>query len=187
VYLAQDPVVCFAEKMFYIHRQVLSGLDSLHLMPVPVVPPFLQTFVPWDVVLRQAVGNVFDLSVANAPAAGAFPCLLLTPSQDYLHLKDRRADVQASGSNGLRAPSTWAPAPGHVVVLFDDQSGNVASITPYDVEFRLLTPARARFTSHATDPLDYLVGEVRVLSTGVVPGSTALRGFGAWCEVSFNH
>src|SRR6476619_6976223 len=52
VYLAEDPLACLAEKMFYFHREVLTGLDSLHLMPGPVVPPFLQTFVLWDVVLR---------------------------------------------------------------------------------------------------------------------------------------
>src|SRR5262245_6772918 len=141
VYLAEDLVACLAEKMFYFHREVLTGLDSLHVMPAPVVPPFLQTFVLWDVVLRDPVANVFDLTVANAPAASVFPGLLLNPSQDYMHLKDRRADIQAAGYNGLRAPSTRATAPGNMVVLFDDQSGNLASITPYDVEFRLLTPA----------------------------------------------
>jgi hypothetical protein len=135
VYLAEDVPVCLAEKMFYFHREVLTGLDSLHLPLAPVVPPFLQTFVLWDVVLRNPVANAFDLTVATAPAAGVFPSLMLNPSQDYWHLKDRRADIQASGYLGLRAPSTRVTAPGNMLVLFADQSGNVASITPYDQTF----------------------------------------------------
>src|SRR5262245_55458215 len=59
VYLAEDPLTCFAEKMFYFHREVLTGLDSLHLMPALSVPPFLQTFVLWNVVFRNPVVNVF--------------------------------------------------------------------------------------------------------------------------------
>src|SRR5438876_4752211 len=86
VYLTEDPLTCFAEKMFYFHREVLTGLDNLHLMPAPLAPPFLQTFVLWDVMLRNPVANVFDLSVANAAAVGVFPALLLNPSQDYRHL-----------------------------------------------------------------------------------------------------
>jgi hypothetical protein len=161
VYLAENVPVCLAEKMFYFHREVLTALDSLHLPLAPMVPPFQQTFVLWDVVLHNPIANVFDLTVANAPAASVFPCLLLNPSQDYWHLKDRRADIQTSGYRGLRGPSTRATLPGNMVVLFDDQSGNVASITPYDAEFRLLTPAATPFASHATDRLDYLTGEVR--------------------------
>jgi len=89
VYLTEDVPTCLAEKMFYFHREVLTGLDSLHLVPLgPVVPPFQQTFVLWDVVLRNSVADVFDLTVASAPTAGVFPCLLLNPSQDYWHLKD---------------------------------------------------------------------------------------------------
>lgn len=119
----------------------------------------------WGVTFRAPVANVFDLSVANAPAAGVFPCLLLNPSQDYRHLKDRRAAIQAAGYNGLRAPSTRDVGGGSMTVLFDDQSRNVGAITPYEVEFRLITPARhptAASISHATDRLDYLAGEVRV-------------------------
>src|SRR5262249_20639473 len=150
-----------------------------------VVPSFLQPFVLWDVVFRNPVANVFDLSVANAVAASVFPGLLLNPSQDYWHLKDRRAAIQTVGYRGLRAPSTRTPAAGNMVVLFDDQSGNVASITPYEVEFRLITPAGTPFTSHATDQLNYLAGEIRVLAPSPAPLPAALSGFAAWSVVTF--
>src|SRR5215471_11961134 len=45
VYLADTPLTCFAERMFYFHREVLTGLDSLHLAAIPIVPPFHQKFV----------------------------------------------------------------------------------------------------------------------------------------------
>jgi hypothetical protein len=187
VYLAEEPLTCFAEKMFYFHREVLTALDSLHRASAPLVPPFLQPFVLWDVVFRDPLANVLDLSVANAPAAGVFPALLLNPSQDYGHLKERRAAIQAAGYSGLWAPSTRATTPGSLLVLFDDQSGNVASITPYEVEFRLITPTGAPFLSHVTDQFDYLAGEVRILSAGRGSLPAALRGFGSWSLVSFCH
>jgi len=74
-----------------------------------------------------------------------------------------------------------------MIVLFDDQSGNLASITPYDIEFRLLAPGGAPFTSQATDQLDYLRGEVRVLPTGAVPLPPALAAYSGWSIASFNH
>lgn len=188
VYLADTPLTCFAERMFYFHREVLTGLDGLHLFPVAGVPPFLQGFVLWDVVFRAAVGNVFDLSVANAPAAGVFACLLMNPSQDYRHLKDRRAAIQAAGYRGLEAPSTRSTTPGNMVVLFDDQSRNIASITPYGAEFRLTTPAGLPFASHATDQLDYLAGEVRIVTpSGSAPLPAAIATFSTWQRVGFNH
>ncbi len=72
-----------------------------------------------------------------------------------------------------------------MVVLFDDQSGNVASITPYQVEFRLVTPAGMPFVTHATDQLDYLSGEIRLVAPGPLPA--ALSGFAGWSAVAFNH
>jgi hypothetical protein len=191
VYVADTPVTCFAEKMFYFHREVLTAIDSLHLAAAPIVPPFQQRFVLWDVTFRTSVANVFDLSVANAPAAGVFPCLLLNPSQDYRHLKDRRAAIQAAGYNGLRAPSTRNAGGSTMTVLFDDQSRNVGRMIPYEVDFRLITPSRRptnAFASHATDLLDYLAGEVRVIAPP--PPSTlpaSLRAFSAWTLVSFSH
>jgi hypothetical protein len=143
------------------------------------------------VVLRNPVTNVFDLSIANAPAAGVFPCLMLNPSQDYHHLKDRRADMQAGGYRGLRAPATRVVGGGNMVVLFDDQSKNLQAITPHEVEFRLITPGappRAPFASHVTNLLDYLAGEVRVVAPPAPAAlPPALVPFAAWTLVPFNH
>jgi hypothetical protein len=146
--------------------------------------------VLWDVTFKKPVANVCDLSVTNSPAAGVFPCLLLNPSQDYRHLKDQRADIEATipRYNGLRAPSTRDVGGGNMTVLFDDQSKNVATITPYDVEVRLITPSRVPFFSHTTDQLDYLAGEVRVLrppSPATLPA--ALGKFSSWTPLSFIH
>jgi len=191
VYLADTPLTCFAERMFYFHREVLTGLDGLHLLPVSVVPPFLQIFVLWDVVFRTAVANVCDLSLANALAASVFPCLLMNPSQDYRHLKERRAAIEAAGFRGLQAPSTRSPSltPGNMVVLFDDQTKNVASITPYNVASRLITQAPVvPFADYATDRLDYLAGEVRVVEPpGPAPLPTKIALFSTWQRVEFNH
>jgi hypothetical protein len=120
-----------------------------------------------------------------------FPCLLLNPSQDYRHLKDRRAAIQAAGSNGLRAPSMRVIGGGTMTVLFDDQSKNIGRITPYEVEFRPVTPAphpTVAFTSHATDLLDYVAGEVRVIAPPPPAALPApLLAFSAWTLVPFNH
>lgn len=191
VYLAEDVETCLAEKMFYFQREILTALDSLHLPFSPGMPPFSQKLVLWDVVLKSPVANVFDLTMATAPGAAVFPCLVLNPSQDYHHLKDRRADIQSSGYQGLRAPSTRVVGPGSMIVLFDDQSKNLRVITPYEVEFRLITPGglpRAAFTSLVTDRLDYLAGEIRIIPPGghgALPA--ALAPYVMWTVVPFNH
>ena len=186
VYLTEDPATCIAEKLFYFQREVLTALDVLHLPLSPGVPGFSQRFVIWDLVLRTSVANVCDLST-HAAAAGAFPSLLLNPSQDYYHLKDRRADIQASGYRGLRAPSTRVVGTGNMIVLFDDQSKNVRKIKPYEIEIRLIIPVHppaVPFVSHITDRLDYLACEVRIVSK---PLPAALKPFAAWTIVPFHH
>jgi hypothetical protein len=42
VYLAESLESCFAERMFYFQREVLTAMDRLHL--TGVLPPFVQTF-----------------------------------------------------------------------------------------------------------------------------------------------
>ena len=58
--------------MFYFHREVLTGLDSLHLAVAAVVPPFLQCFVIWDVMLRNPVADS-STSRRERPRGGGLP------------------------------------------------------------------------------------------------------------------
>jgi hypothetical protein len=188
VYLAEDLHTCFAEKMFYFHREVLTAIDSSHI--TGVFPPFQQRYVLWEVMFQNPVPDVFELSLANASAVGVFPSLLLNPSQDYHHLKDRRAAIEHNGYKGLRAPSSRAWGPGHMVVLFEDQSKNVQRITPFEVAFRLITsgPSPSPFTNHAADLLDFTAGEVQLTPHPVAGNPQAGIGpYQAWAQVEFNH
>ena len=109
---------------------------------------------------------------------------MLNPSQDYHHLKDRRADVQAAGYRGLRAPATRVAGGGNMVVLFNDESGNVQSITPYTVEFPLVTagPPAVPFTNHATEILDFTAGEVKLTGTPL-----GIAAYASWHRIEFHH
>ncbi len=186
-YLAEDLETCLAERMFYFHREILVALDSSHI--TGVLPPFQQRFILWEVQLQNPVQDVFELSVANASAMQVFPTLMLNPSQDYHHLKDRRAVIQSNGYNGLRAPSTRVRGTGHMIVLFHDQSRNLQSITPFEVEFRLMTFGLppAPFVNHAIDILDFLGGEARILSPSGGGLPPALAAYQNWTRVEFNH
>ncbi len=186
VYLTEDPPTCLAEKAFYFQKELLITLDALHLPPAPPLPAFHQRFVLWDIVCKTAISSVFPLTVGNAPTAGAFPCLLLNPSQDYWHLKQRRADIEAAGYNGLQAPSTRVIRAGNLVVLFHDQSGNLSSITPYEVEFRLLQLGGAPFALHTTQQLDYWTVEVKVNPPvgGALPAT--LAHYSVWRRVTIH-
>ena len=104
VYLAEDPATCFAEKMFYFQREVIAALDISHLSGC--FPAFQESLVLWEILFRKVIPNVFDLSLANASAMNVYPSLMLNPSRDYEHLKDRRAAIQSNGYQGLRAPSS---------------------------------------------------------------------------------
>jgi hypothetical protein len=129
--------------------------------------------------------DVADLTVASAPHFGVFPALMTNPSQDYLHMKDRRNHIQALNYNGLRAPSSRSTGGGHICAIFSDQSANVASITPADIELRLIQPpgSGGPFTIHATQELDFEACEVLGLAAGTIPAST----HSSWRKVDFNH
>ena len=157
VYFTEDLITCLAEKMFYFHREVLRGLDLSHILGV--IPPFQQTFVLWEVVLTSPVPNVADLtSFPQFTYFSMFPTLPLNPSQDYDHLKDRRAHIQSLHYDGLRVGSSRDISHGKLVVLFNDQSSNVASITPHDIKFRLTTDPTTpphNFVNHTNQILDF--------------------------------
>jgi RES domain-containing protein len=188
VYLAEDPATCLAERMFYFHREVLSQLDAYHR--TGILPAFQQSRVLWEVRFKKDVPDVFELSLANASAMNSFPTLMLNPSQDYEHLKDRRAAIQSNGYQGLRAPSSRIRETGHMIVLFEDQSKNVHTIIPHEVEFRLITAGDLPepFTNHAVDLLDFTAGEVRVrLASGSQAPHPTLAACQDWTRFEFNH
>jgi hypothetical protein len=188
VYLAEDPETCFAERMYYFHRDFLAQLDDYHIRGL--LPTFQETVDLWEIRLRRDVPDVFELSLANASAMNVFPTLMLNPSRDYNHLKDRRAAIQSNGHQGLRAPSCRIRGTGHMVVLFQDQSKNVQSITLHEVEFRLVTAGDlpAPFTNHAADLLDFTAGEVRVrLASGSQAPHPTLAACQDWTRFEFNH
>jgi hypothetical protein len=78
-----------------------------------------------------------------------------------------------------------------MMVRFNDQGKNLQAITPYEVEFRLIRPGHppaVAFANHATDLLNYLAGEVRVIApTPLAALPPALAALAAWTVVPFNH
>jgi RES domain-containing protein len=78
VYLTEDPATCFAERMFYFHREVLSELDTSHR--TGDLPAFQQKRVLWEIIFRKDVPDVFELSLANASAMNVYPSMMLNPS-----------------------------------------------------------------------------------------------------------
>lgn len=104
VYLADSIPTCFAEKMFYFQREVIRRLDALHLPLSPGVPAFSGTFTLWEIRLKKAIPDVCHLTQTSASAVGVFPPLTVNPSQDYEHLKERRAFLESNGYKGIRAP-----------------------------------------------------------------------------------
>jgi hypothetical protein len=183
VYLADSVQTCLAEKLFYFQRKIVQQLDALHLPLSLGVPAFSGTFTLWDIRLKKPFADVCHLTRASASALGVFPSLMLNPSQDYEHLKDRRSFIENNGYNGIWAPSSRSTTGGEIIVLFDDQSKNV-DLDPYTVEFRLVTrPPVAPFSNHLTELLDFTAGEVRFVG-GKPPG---IAGYANWTPLTFNH
>jgi RES domain-containing protein len=188
VYITEDIVTCLAEKMFYFQRETISKLDIAHHVAA-LFPTFQERFVLWEIEFNKQIDDIMDLNQANASAVGVYPFLMLNPSRDYEHLKARRAHLQGNGYNGLRAPSSRVRPIGNMVVLFDDQSGNVHTITPYEVEFRLITSDNppVAFANHAVQLLDFTAGDVR-LYPPAAPASphAGLATYTGWRRVEFN-
>jgi RES domain-containing protein len=184
VYLTEDVETCFAERMFYFQREILRAID-LHHHSIPI-PSFQHKFVLWEIQLKQNIPDVFDMPRAGALTLySIYPSLVVSPSQDYEHLKDRRALVQSQGYNGLRARSSRAKTGGNLIVLFDDQSPNVQSITPFDVEFRLITKNGTAFFNHTQEELDFTAGEAIINTSPPPTGGGAFSS--NWQKLEFNH
>src|SRR5262249_54674535 len=61
----------------------------------------------WEIQFDYILTDIFDACIPSAPSYFTiFPSLMLNPSQDYIHLKQRRADIESSGYRGLRVPSS---------------------------------------------------------------------------------
>jgi hypothetical protein len=183
IYLTDTIETCLAEKMFYFQRGVIQSLDILHITGPAVVPPFVQKFVFWEVLFKQDITQVCDLSV-HATGFHVMPSLMRNPSQDYWHLKQRRADIEALGYSGIKAPSSRSTSGGHVVALFADQSKNFQGIQPFEAEFRLLRqpPPPGPFINQTTEMLDFFAGEVQI--TGAPSGNT---NYNTFAKVPFHH
>jgi hypothetical protein len=183
VYLTESIGTCLAERMYYFHREYLQALDGLH-GAYGVVPPFLKTFVIWEIEFANSIADVADVNVGNAGHFQMYPAMLRNPSHDYEHLKRARGAVQMQGYEGIRAPSSRCLNQGAALALFNDQSGNLTSITPYRIDFSLVQPNGVAFTNHASQELDFQSGRVQAFGN---PLPAALQPYANPQVVDFNH
>lgn len=182
VYLTEDLETCFAEKMFYFHREVVRGIDLYHKLGA--IPPFEQTFALWEIVFKNSINDVAALTLPGATNFfGVFPSLPLNPSQDYDHLKQKRADIESEGYGGIVVGSSRSTRGGNMVVLFGDQGAKLQSVVPHPVEFRLIDDTGNPFHNHTVQILDFTAGEVRFPSS--IP--TGGAAYGRWERIEFNH
>jgi RES domain-containing protein len=182
VYLTEDVETCLAESVFYFNRKIVESLEELHRNRYHTLPLFEQRFVLWEVIFAAPIPDIFDMSKSGALSSFViFPSLLYNPSQDYLHLKEKRNDIQSIGYKGLRAPSSRTTNGGYMVVSFEDLSGNVYSITPHPLDLRLITLSGASFINHLSDILDFTAAEARIRSTHCPVGGTPY--FNRWQKV----
>lgn len=190
VYLAESIECCLAERLFYFQREYLKSLDAFHihyrLGMATMAPPFQRSLTIWEVQFGQSVSDIADLNSSTAGYFGVYPAMMGNPSQDYEHLKDRRAHIKANGYHGLRAPSSRSRQGGWTLALFDDQSTNVASIAPANLEIRLIQPNGMPFKNQAMDELDYEACQVRIAAAST-PGPAWVQPYSAWTRVPFNH
>jgi RES domain len=185
VYLTESVETCFAERMFYFHREYLQALDTLH-QTYALVPPFRKRFVIWEIELAIPINGVAEVNPNTAGYFQIYPAMLKNPSQDYEHLKNARSDIQTMGYGGIRALSSRCQQQGPVLALFANQSWNVASIVPHQVEFSLLQPSGAAFTNQASHDLDFGAGAVQALANPN-PLPAPLQAYANPQVVKFNH
>lgn len=174
VYLAEEVNTVLAEKMFYFQREVLRALNLSHL--TKIMPSYKQTFALWEIEFLRDIPNVLTLDFKSASGYYVFPSMMLNPSRDYEHLKDRRAEIETQPHNGLIAPSSRCTSSSfeNMLVLFADQSSNVAKVQPYAAELKLLKtdPPLTDFANPMSDALDFSAGSVKIAP--IPPHSTSL-------------
>lgn len=172
VYLTETIETCLAERAFYVQREYLQKLDLLHFTyssgASTFAPGHTTDVVLWKITFGAALSGIADLSAASAGHFGVYPALMTNPSQDYHHLKDRRAHLQTAKYEGLRAPSSRCTRGGCMVVLFSDVSRRVATIEPVLVRMSLIQGGARPFSNHATDILDFEQIAVQASPVGAV-------------------
>jgi hypothetical protein len=187
VYLAEELETCFAEKMFYFHRETLTALDAIPALPK--LPFFQRPSILWEVKFATDVPDILDLSdQANSTAFSVFQSLMLNPSQDFDHLKDKRTEIQATRDyRGLRAPSSRSKTGGHMIVLFESQERNVAEIIPHDIEIRLIREDTKPFLDPFHDWMDYRAADVRIIPNTEWQFPATGNAYQTWRRLEFNH
>jgi hypothetical protein len=176
VYLTDDKETAFAEKMFYFHREILKQIDGAHISGIPL-PPFSKHYVLWQIEFRQDIDNVVNLC-GHSSAVNVLPSMMHNPSNDYYHLKQKRAELESIGYQGLIAPSSRSKHGGKMIVLFEDQSNNIYTIGKNIIEFRLVDQHGGPLANISSQLVDFEAGEVNVYAAGKPT---------RWQRIEFNH
>ena len=186
VYITEDVETCLAESLFYFNRKIVESLEELHRNKHHTLPPFQDKLVLWEVRFDTPTPDILDMQSRGALSTFTiFPSLLCNPSLEYLHLKEKRDDIQYAGYKGLRAPSSRTLNGGYMLVSFEDLSTKVLRITPYPLDLRLITSSGTSFTNHLSDILDFTAGEARISSKRCPLGGAPYLN--RWQRVRFHH
>lgn len=186
VYLAEKPETAVAEMLLYFHKDTLRLLDLHQISSLPV-PPFAKKVILWEIELQRDIQGLFDMNQPGASSSRfVYRAFISSPYHDYWHLCQRRAEIEAAGYEGIYVTSARDPTGGNIIVLFNDQSGNVSSITPYELELQLLTSVGTLFNDAINHDLDFGRAHVSITSSTAPLPSWATSLIGGKI-LSFNH
>lgn len=136
VYLSDTPQACFCERSFYRLIEFVTKLDAHHAynainLYLPE-PNKKKEYIIWEIKFTSKIKDIYDLT--SDPDAkntfGVLPSLMESPTQDYEHLKKVRGLIQKKGYQGIKVASCRGNNCGNIIVLFHDQSNNIAEIVP---------------------------------------------------------
>jgi hypothetical protein len=171
--------------LLYFHKDTLRLLDLHHIASWPI-PPFVKSFILWEIGFQRDISAVFDMTQPGASSSRlVYRAFISSPYHDYWHLCQRRAEIEAAGYEGIRVTSARDSSGGNIIVLFNDQSGNVSTITPYELDFRLLTPLGTPFRDIINHELDFGRADVSMLSSSAALPTWAKSLSGK--TLTFNH